>query len=93
MTAMVAVATAVVVMAARVILGFLPVSGYAGACLFAWSDLPPTSQSQQQYCRKSEYQMFHLTLVVFLSQSTGLTLSNGKSFAIGYCTGLVRFLA
>lgn len=62
---MIVAATTVGVTAARVVLGFLPVSRYAGACLLTRSDLPPTSQRQQQDYRKSEYQMLHSTLVVF----------------------------
>ena len=91
MTAMMA-AAAVVVATSRVIPGFLPVSSDTGTRLLTRSELfSPTGQSQQQDCRKSEYQMFHTTLVAFLSQSTGLTLSTGKSFPIGYGTGLIRF--
>jgi hypothetical protein len=68
MTAMMAAATVVVLTAVRVILGFSPVCGYAGMRLLTRRELfSPTVQSQQQNCRKSEYQMFHPTLVVFSS--------------------------
>jgi hypothetical protein len=67
MTAMMAAATALVVTAARV-LRFSPVCGYAGTCLLTLSELfSPTIQSQQQDRRKSDYQMLHPVLTVFLS--------------------------
>jgi hypothetical protein len=63
-------------------------------CLLAGSELfSPTGRCQYQERRKSQYEMLHPILTVLLSQSTGLTLPTGKSFAIGYCTGLVHFLA
>jgi hypothetical protein len=66
MTAMMAAAIVVVVTAARIILGFSPVSSDAGMRLLTRSELfSPTGQSQQQDCRKSDYQMLHPTLVVF----------------------------
>jgi hypothetical protein len=84
MTAMMA-ATAAVVTAARVVLGFLPVCVNASVRLLTRSELfSPTSQSQQQNSRKSEYETLHTDLVESLSQSTGLTLRTGKSFRIGY---------
>jgi len=84
MTAMM-VATAAVVTAARVVLGFLPVCVNAGMRLLTRSELfSSTSQSQQQNSRKSEYETLHTDLVESLSQSTGLTLRTGKSFRIGY---------
>jgi hypothetical protein len=83
MTAMMA-ATAAVVTAARVVLGFLPVCVNAGMRLLTRSELfSPTSQSQQQNSRKSEYETLHTDLVESFSQSTGLTLRTGKSFTIG----------
>jgi hypothetical protein len=84
MTAMMA-ATAAVVTAALVVLGFLPVCVNAGMRLLTRSELfSPTSQSQQQNSRKSEYETLHTDLVESLSQSTRLTLRTGKSFTIGY---------
>jgi hypothetical protein len=83
MTAMMA-ATAAVVTAARVVLGFLPVCVNTGMRLLTRSELfSPTSQSQQQNSRKSEYETLHTDLVESFSQSTGLTLRTGKSFTIG----------
>jgi hypothetical protein len=84
MTAMVA-ATAAVVTAVPVVLGFLSVCVNAGMRLLTRSELfSPTSQSQQQNSRNSEYETLHTDLVESLSQSTGLTLPTGKSFTIGY---------
>jgi len=65
---MMAAAPVVVLTAVRVILGFSPMSSDTGMRLLTRSELfSPAVQSQQQNCRKSEYQMFHPTLVVFLS--------------------------
>jgi len=78
-------ATAAVVTPACVVLGFLPVCVNAGMRLLTRSELfSPTSRSQQQNSRKSEYETLHTDLVASLSQSTGLTLPTGKSFTIGY---------
>jgi len=93
MTAMM-VATAAMVTVARGVLGFLPVGGNAGMCLFARLELfSPTGCGQEQNSRKSKDETLHTILGVFPSQSTRLTLPTGKSFGIGYCTGLVRFLS
>jgi hypothetical protein len=61
-------ATAAVVTAPRVVLGFLPVCVNAGMRLLTRSELfSPTSQSQQQNSRKSEYETLHTDLVESLS--------------------------
>jgi hypothetical protein len=66
---MAAMMTAAALMAtACIFLRFSPVCGYAGACLLARLELfSPTARRQQQDCRKSEYQILHPTLTVFLS--------------------------
>jgi hypothetical protein len=67
MTATMAAANALAMTAAR-ILRFSPVCGYAGMSLLTLGELfSPTSQGQQQDRRKSQYQMLHPTLTLFLS--------------------------
>ena len=58
-----------VVMTARVVLGFLPVSGNAGMCLLTRRELfSPTGQSQEQYSQKCEGKTLHfLPHWIFLS--------------------------
>ena len=69
MTVMTVSAMAAVVTAARVVLGFLPVSGNAGMCLLTRRELfSPTGQSQQQNSRKCECKTLHfLPHWIFLS--------------------------
>ena len=50
-----------------VVFGFSPVRGRAGACLLSRLELfSPAGQSQQEDCRKSDYETLHRTIHVLL---------------------------